>query len=142
VVSTSEDRRKHLEFIQATIARQASHAFAIKGWSLTVAAAIYAYTAANLSCWLAVVACMPAIAFAWLDLFYLRQERLFRELYRDASQPESTVPVFDMDTSPYQTTSKYPQSSYRNVAKSRAWWPLHVMIVGVGIVLLGVAIFQ
>lgn len=142
MVSTAEDRRKHLEFVQATITRQASHAFAIKGWSLTVAAAIYAYTASNLSCWLAVVACLPAFAFAWLDLFYLRQERLFRELYRDAHQPESTVPVFDMDTTPYRNAAKYPRCSYWDVIKSKAWWPLHITIIIVGIILLGVAIFQ
>lgn len=127
-MSTSPERMKHLEFIQATIARQASHAFAVKGWSLTVAAVIYAYTASNLSC--------------WLDLFYLRQERLFRELYREAHQPESTVPVFEMDPSPYRNADKYPRCSYQAVGKSSAWWPLHVTIVGVGIVLLGVAIFQ
>ena len=140
-MSTSPERTKHLEFIQATIARQASHAFAIKGWSLTVATVIYAYTASNLSCWLAVLACLPAIAFAWLDLFYLRQERLFRELYRNAFQPETSVPVFDMDTKPYRDTDKYPLCSYRAVVKSSAWWPLHGMIIIVGLVLLGVAIF-
>lgn len=141
-MSTSPERVKHLEFIQATIARQASHAFAIKGWSLTVAAVIYAYTASNLSWWLAALACLPAVAFAWLDLFYLRQERLFRELYRDAFQPESTVPVFDMDTRSYLKADKYPRCSYWEVGKSSAWWPLHITIVGVALVLLGVAIVQ
>ena len=38
----SADRIKHLEFIQATIARQAAHSFSVKGWSLTVAAALFA----------------------------------------------------------------------------------------------------
>lgn len=141
-MALSSDRIKHLEFIQATIARQASHAFAIKGWSLTVAGAIYAYSATNLSCWLALLAFLPPVAFAWLDLFYLRQERLFRELYRDAYRPDSTVPLFEMSPWHYRDAKKYPRCSYLDVAKSAAWWPLHGMIVGVGLVILLVAIFQ
>jgi hypothetical protein len=100
-VSTPPDRIKHLEFIQATITRQASHSFAVKGWSLTVSSAICAYTATHLTWWMAIVALLPPIVFAWLDSFYLRQERLFRELYRDAIQPESSIPMFDMNTSKY-----------------------------------------
>ncbi len=95
----SPEQIKHLEFIQATIARQASHSFSVKGWSLTVSGAIYAYAASHLSCWLAMVALLQPLAFAWLDMFFLRQERLFRELYGDAIKPDSPVTVFNMDTS-------------------------------------------
>jgi len=34
-----DDKRKHVEFIQAAIARMAGNSFVIKGWSLTIAAA-------------------------------------------------------------------------------------------------------
>lgn len=142
MVSMSDERTKHLEFIQGTISRQASHSFAVKGWSLTVAGLIYAYTATNLNCWLPLVALLPPAAFAWLDLYYLRQERLFRELYRDAIRPDTTVPLFDMSPSAYHDRNKYPRCSYSCVARSHAWWVLHGMIVLVGLVLLGVAIFQ
>lgn len=141
-MSVSPERIKHLEFIQATITRQASHSFAIKSWSLTVSGAIYAYTASHLSWWLAVVALLPPLAFAWLDMFYLRQERLFRELYRDAIKPESQVTVFSMDTNCYQDRVKYPRCAYCAILKANTWWVLHLMIVSVGLVLLGVAIFQ
>lgn len=141
-MSFSSDRIKHLEFIQATIIRQASHSFAVKGWSLTVAAALYAFTASHLSCWLALVAVLPPIAFAWLDLFYLRQERLFRALYWDAINPESSVLVFDMNTKKYQIAGQCPPCTYPEVAKANTWWVLHGTIISVGLVLLGVAIFQ
>ena len=136
------DRIKHLEFLQSTIARQASHSFAVKGWSLTVATAIYAYTAGHLTWWLALVALLPVGAFAWLDAFYLRQERLFRELYHDASLPDSPVRVFDMSTSPYQEREFFPRCSYRSVCGSKTWWVLHLTIALVGLLLLVIAIFQ
>lgn len=138
----SPDRVKHLEFIQATIARQASHSFTVKGWSLTVAAVVYAYTASHLSWWLAIMALVPPAAFAWLDLYYLRQERLFRELYEDAIKPHTTVPPFDMKPTRYHDTKKHPRCSYKCVAGSPSWWPLHLVVVGVGVVLLGVAMFK
>lgn len=141
-MTLSNDHLKHLEFIQATISRQASHSFAVKGWSLTVAGLIYAYTTSHLTCWLAVVALLPPVTFAWLDLFYLRQERLFRELYKDVINPHSTAPVFDMDTRRYQEQGGPHGCTYRSVMTSSTWWVLHAMIAAVGLVLLGVALFQ
>lgn len=138
----SSDRVKHLEFIQATISRQASHSFAVKGWSLTVAAGLYAYTASNLSWKLAVFACLPPIAFAWLDFFYLRQERLFRELYRDAIRPDSDVPVFDMNTEKYQDRQSFPKCRIWNVISSKTYWPFHLTIELVGLALFTTAILQ
>lgn len=136
-----DDRIKHLEFLQTTIARQASHSFAVKGWSLTVSAAIYAYTAAHLYWWLAIVALLPSMAFGWLDAFYLRQERLFRQLYNACIVPDSAIPVFSMDTRQYCDVVVYPTCGWRNVLKSKTWLVFHLLIVFVGLFLLGVAIF-
>ena len=97
---------------------------------------------AHLTWWLALVTLLPVGAFAWLDAFYLRQERLFRELYHDASQPGSPVRVFDMDTSPYQEKKPFPRCSYPSVCRSKTWWVLHLMIAVVGLLLLGIAMFQ
>lgn len=139
------ERIKHLEFLQATIARQATHSFAVKGWSLTVSAAIYAYVATHLTLWTAIVALLPPIVFAALDAFYLRQERMFRQLYRDSSQPKTSVQLFDMNTAAYAAGNAYPACRYlgrRGVCGSASWRWLHFMILAVALVLLGVAIFQ
>lgn len=44
-LSVSEDQRKHLDFIQAVIARLASSSAAAKGWGLTVATAAFGFSA-------------------------------------------------------------------------------------------------
>lgn len=144
-VGLPPDRIKHLEFLQATIARQASHSFAVKGWSLTVAAVLYAYTAAHLTWWAAVVALLPPVVFAGLDAFYLRQERLFRALYGAAAASDSVVPLFSMDTRPYKDRATSPICRYGGkggVLRANTWRLLHGMVVLVGLVLLGVAIAQ
>ncbi|SEA62941.1 hypothetical protein SAMN04515680_0970 [Leifsonia sp. 21MFCrub1.1] len=142
LLSWTAERVKHLEFLQATIARQASHSFAAKGWSLTVAAVIYGYTAANLSWWMALIALVPPVMFAKLDLFFLRQERLFRALYDDVRAPNSAVPIFEMSTLRYQNSAKYPACSPRSVRRSKPWRWLHFTVIGLGLLLLVVALFQ
>ena len=41
----NEDFRKHLEFVQSTISRMASNSFLLKGWSVTLAAGLFALSA-------------------------------------------------------------------------------------------------
>lgn len=136
---------KHLEFLQATIARQAAHSFSVKGWSLTVAAALFAYTATHLEWWLALIALVPPVVFAGLDAFYLRQERLFRQLYNAVARPGSDVAMFSMDVSEYTDPDKYPScrlGGRTGVWRSKSWLQFHTMIIAVGVVLLGVAVVQ
>ncbi len=91
---------------------------------------------------MALVALLPPIAFAWLDAFYLRQERLFRELYRDAIRPGSLVPIFEMDTRKYCDASQFPTCTYRAILPANTWRVLHVMIFAVGVLLFGIALVQ
>jgi hypothetical protein len=142
MVTLPDDQVKHLEFLQVTIARQASHSFAVKGWTLTVSTAVYAYTAAHLHWWLAVVALLPSVAFGWLDAFHLRQERLFRELYNACIAPNHSISVFSMDTTAYCNVAIYPRCGWKSVLQSKTWLVFHGLIVFVGAFLIGVAIFQ
>jgi hypothetical protein len=79
----NEDRIKHLEFIQATISRMATNSFVLKGWSVTLAAALIALSARGSNVTFAVIAVFPPITFWILDAYYLRLERQYRALYDD-----------------------------------------------------------
>lgn len=113
----SEARIKHLEFIQAVISRMATNSYVTKGWALTVTAAVYGFAAIHLNPWIAGVGFIPVIGFWWLDAWYLRQERLFRCLYDDARQPDTSVPLFSMHIQLYRIN---PLASWRRVARSVA----------------------
>ena len=76
-----DDKRKHLEFLQLAINRMASNSFILKGWNITVIVGLFALTFKDLSSSYLYLAILPALAFFGLDAYYLRQERLFRELY-------------------------------------------------------------
>lgn len=75
-----EKHLKHLEFIQAAIQRLALYSFVCKGWAVTAVGAVVAL-ADDSRAQAAMIAACVAAAFAVLDAFYLRQERLFRCLY-------------------------------------------------------------
>jgi hypothetical protein len=96
VVIMDYDRAKHLDLLQSVISRMASNSFALKGWSVTVTAALLGLAAKDSSPGFAIIAFYPALAFWGLDAYYLRQERRFRALY-DAVRKDVVVEPFAMD---------------------------------------------
>lgn len=104
-----EDAIKHLEFIQNAITRMANNSFLLKGWTVTLVAALFALAAQNANPNFVYLAFFPLIAFWFLDAYYLRQERLFRALYNEVRKnDENTIQSepFTMDTSPFKKTEK------------------------------------
>ena len=88
---------KHLEMTQAVINRLGSDSFLLKGWSMTVIVAtmvlIARYDMQNPCLVLAVM--LPVLGFWILDGYFLRQERLFRQVYDEVRQQDDTD--FEMD---------------------------------------------
>lgn len=94
---SAEDRRKHLDFVQAAIARMASASSTAKTWLLPVVAATYGYSLAQRSGPVALLGVSAVVLFAFLDASYLRQERAFRALYRSVVAGRATP--YNMDNS-------------------------------------------
>ena len=95
-----DDKIAYLQMIQAVITRMARNSFLIKGWSITVVAALGALAAAGTSEFFVYLACFPAVMFWALDAYFLRQERLFRKLWDRARKPDAKID-FSMDTRPF-----------------------------------------
>jgi hypothetical protein len=76
---------KHLEFIEAIISRLAGNSFQMKTWNVALATAAVGFAAAKDSRpTVAVIAIVPALAFWFLDAYYLGLEELYRSLYKKA----------------------------------------------------------
>jgi hypothetical protein len=86
----STEQIKHLEFIQAVIARMANNSFLLKGWSVTLAVTLLGLAVRSSSPKFAALALVPPICFWAPDAYYLRQERLFRKLYDQVRQLSTT----------------------------------------------------
>ncbi|MGA8574351.1 MAG: hypothetical protein WB609_01530 [Candidatus Cybelea sp.] len=125
------DRNKHLDYLQATVARLAGNSFQLKGWSVGLGSVLIGFVTKDSHPRLAWVALLPILAFWALDGYYLSLERLYRRLYNrvaglDGEQP---LPQFDMDAGRV-TGSLWAQSVMR----------LSVLLVHLALVVIAVAV--
>ena len=109
-----DDVVKHLELIQAVINRMAGNSFLLKGWTVTLVAALFVLASKDYEVRFAWVAVFPTIAFWILDGFFLHQEKRFRSLYdyvRTATKTQlQDLTPFEMDA------DKSP-----NVGEAKGW---------------------
>jgi len=102
--STMEKKLKHLEFIQQAINRMASNLFLLKGWTVTLIAALFALAAKESRDIYALLAYFPTLMFWLLDGYFLSQERRFRSLYDHVIKLDETAIDFSMDTQPFKAS--------------------------------------
>jgi hypothetical protein len=93
-----EAKLKHLEFIQNLIARTSGNSFILKGWSVTLIAALFALSAKDADRFYALLAYYPIIVFWILDGYFLSMERRFRALYDHVRRLPITEIDFSMET--------------------------------------------
>jgi hypothetical protein len=97
-----ENKLKHLEFIQAIVNRMSVNSFLLKGWSVTLVAALFALAAKDTRKEYVIVAYFPVLMFWVIDAYFLSQERLFRDLYDDVRTREADRVDFSMNTAPFR----------------------------------------
>lgn len=91
-----EDRRKHLDFIQAVVTRMSAASSQAKAWLLPVVTAAYGYALTQRADSVAWLGVMATLVFAYLDANYLRQEKRFRSLYKAVASGTSSIGAFSL----------------------------------------------
>lgn len=97
-----EQKIKHLEMVQDIVKRMASNSFFLKGWTVTLVAALLVFLVEVNDETILYVAFLPILMFWSLDGYFLRQERLFRKLYNHTCTLKNEKIDFLMDTSGFQ----------------------------------------
>lgn len=95
----NESRIAHLGFIQGIINRMGSNSFLLKGWSVTLVAAVFALSAKDADQKFIMMAYFPVFVFWALDAFFLYQEKLYRRLYEQVAAGIISSDLFTLDTS-------------------------------------------
>lgn len=126
---------KHLEFIQQAINRMASNLFLLKGWTVTLIAAMFALAAKESRDLYFLLAYFPTLMFWMLDGYFLAQERRFRSLYDHVTKLDESAINFSMDTQPFKKSpprNKWSHSLFSPTlliyygvllaAMSLVWW--------------------
>ena len=96
-----EKKIAHLSMLQAVITRMAGNSALLKGWAVAIIAASFALAAKDADMRFILIAYVPAITFWILDAYYLRQERLFRDLYNFVATKSEDDIDFSMNTSQF-----------------------------------------
>jgi hypothetical protein len=91
------NKQKHLEFIQTVVSRMANNSFLLKGWSITLIAALFVLGAKDANKFFITLAYFPTILFWFLDGYFLQQERLYRALYDSVRKKEENDIDFSMN---------------------------------------------
>lgn len=124
------NKHKHLEFVQAAVNRMAGNLFLLKGWSITLIAALFALAAKDANKSYVLIAYFPLLIFWCLDGYFLSQERRFRALYDQVRKMNESDIDFSMDT---RTFSDDPRNSWAGAILSRT---LIIYYAGLAIVML------
>lgn len=92
---------EEIKIIQDIIKRMADNSFKIKAWAITVVVATLLIKT-NLNN--GYIALIPLLTFWFLDAYYLQQEKIFREIYKDKVENKSTneETMFKINTIPYK----------------------------------------
>lgn len=131
-----DEKIAHLGFIQAVITRMGTNSFLLKGWSVTLVAAMFALAPREADKHFLLLAYFPIIVFWVLDGFFLHQEKLFRKLYEEVANGVVSSKVFTMDTS--VVCGEVPNELCTMFSKTI--WPFHGTIVA--IVILAMFVFK
>ena len=110
------NKHKHLEFVQTAVNRMSGNLFLLKGWSITLIAALFALAAKDANKFYVLIAYFPLFIFWSLDGYFLSQERKFRALYDYVRKLEESEIDFSMDTRPF---SNDPRNTWFSAMSSR-----------------------
>jgi len=127
----NKNKISHLEFVQKVINRLANNSFLIKGWSVTLVAALTTLSSGSKDQYL-IIAYLPVIIFCFLDTYYLWQERLFIEYYEKIRIKKER----DIDFSMIITKEILDRNDYFETFFSKAIMPFYLGVVGTVIILM------
>ena len=126
-VDEQNNRIAHLGFIQGIIARMGANSFLLKGWSVTLVAAMAALAAKDADKSFFLLAFFPVFIFWWLDGFYLHTEKLYRRLYEKVADGRLSSEKFNLDV----TELKCEVPGVLAVMFSKTLLPFHLVVIGV-----------
>lgn len=131
-----EVKIRYLEMIQSVINRMASNSFLLKGWTVTIVVGLFVFAnkADNMDPKYIFLALIPAIFFWILDGYFLHQEKLYRELYKYATNISSDEVDFSMNAARFGGEI----DSWRKVTLSttlKLFYIPIICVIGIGIVI-------
>lgn len=77
----ADGKKEYLQMLQEPICRMSTISAIFKGFAATIVAGISAISYSSTNVWILALSFLPVLAFAVLDVYYLKLERKFRFLF-------------------------------------------------------------
>lgn len=127
-----ENKRKHLEFIQNIITRMNMNSFMIKGWAVTLVAALFALAAKDSNRMYVLIVYLPIPLFWIMDGFYLSKERQFCDKYKEVAAVDENAVNFLMDIKKFDIG----RNTWINVIFSSTLSPFYVSLFVISLIVM------
>ena len=124
-----DNKRAYLSLIQEPIGRMSTASSIFKGFAATIVTGTAALTYANVKLVILILSFCPILAFAALDIYYLRLERLYRGLYNAVLKKEHPVDFQIIPPSDKGFVKKSNASIWRCMTSPSIWLFYPMMIV-------------
>ena len=107
-----DGKKEYLQMLQEPICRMSTISAIFKGFAATIVAGISAISYSSTNIWILGLSFLPVLAFAVLDVYYLKLERKFRFLFDQVRMGEHEVDFsMELTNDPLEIIS----------AKARTW---------------------
>ena len=130
----SEKKIKHLEFIHNTINRMSTNSFIIKGWCITIFAAVYTLANNDTDKSYNLINYITIPLFWYLNAYFLQLERKYRILYDEVRLTDEDLIDFSMDIN--QSNFKTTKTNVFSCFFSKSLWPLYIVLILVNGILI------
>ena len=138
----TEDQRRHIDIIEATITRMSENSKQMKEWCIALVSGLIGVSFTIKISWLCIIAALAVVVFCYLDAFYLKLERCFRRLYNDVvgigngKHPPKKVKLYDTSIGEYEKNV-----TIKSACGSSSIRPFYIGMLGGVILLSGLAFF-
>lgn len=107
-----DGKKEYLQMLQEPICRMSTISAILKGFAATIVAGISAISYASTNVWILGLSFLPVLAFAVLDVYYLKLERKYRFLFNQVRIDKHEVDFsMELTNDPIEIIS----------AKARTW---------------------
>ena len=137
---TNIDRASYLNLIQGVVSRMGGNSAIMKGFAATTIAAMYGMCVAECVKWYyLMVAFIPLIAFIILDVYYLRSERRYRNLYNLVAEKEIPPGLLYLDLqNPY--FNKFESKIDKNTGIFKTFFSISIVGFYAWLIVAGIAV--
>lgn len=93
---------KEIDLIQSCISRMAQNSFLLKGWTVSLVAVVIALGKDFDFMYLCLLLLLPVTCFWYLDAFFLRTEKMYRQMYEWVIKNRNSTDAYLYDLNPHR----------------------------------------